>query len=352
MTTAWFILVAFMLTAYVVLDGFDIGAGVLHIVIARTDEERRTVLQAIGPVWDGNEVWLIAAGGTIFLAFPLLYASSFSGFYLPLMVLLWLLVGRGISIEFRAHLQSVIWTNFFDGVFSFSSGLLAIFYGAAFANVIRGVPLNSDHYFFEPLWTDFRVGPNPGILDWYTCLGALLALVSLSMHGALFLNLKTEGKLQSRARGMAIALWVAVVLFTIVETASTLLLRPELQTNYLHHPAWFMIPIIVVSGLILVIYFLAKNRDAAALCASGAFLAAMVVGAAVGLYPTVLPASGNPQYSLTIYDAAASPESLRLGLYWWFPGIAIAITYFVFVYRMFRGKASESVSAENQRAPI
>ena len=342
MATVWFILVAFMITAYVVLDGFDIGSGVLHLLIARTDEERRSVLQAIGPVWDGNEVWLIAAGGTLFLAFPLLYASSFSGFYLPLMVLLWLLVGRGISIEFRAHLQSVIWTSFFDGAFSFSSALLAIFYGAAFANVVRGVPLNSDHYFFEPLWTNFRVGPNPGILDWYTCLGAVLALLALSMHGALFLNLKSEGKLRDRARWLAIALWVLVMLFTTMETTATLILRPELETNYLRYPEWFIIPIIVAAGLMLILYFLAKNQDAGALYASGAFLGAMIVGAAVALYPTVLPASGNPQYSLTIYDAAASPESLRLGLYWWLPGIAVAITYFVFVYRMFRGKVSAS----------
>ncbi len=340
METVWFILVAFMITAYVVFDGFDIGAGALHMLIARTDDERRTILKAIGPIWDGNEVWLIAAGGTLFLAFPLLYASSFSGFYLPLMVLLWLLVGRGISIEFRAHLQSVIWTSFFDGVFCFSSALLAIFYGAAFANVIRGVPLNPDHYFFEPLWTNFRVGSNPGILDWYTCLGALVALLALSMHGALFLNVKTEGRLQNRARWLAIALWVAVVLFTTMETTATLVLRPELERNYMHHPEWCIIPIIVAAGLVLIIYFLAKRRDAAALYASGAFLGAMVVGAAVGLYPTVLPSSGDPRASLSIYDAGASPESLRLGLHWWLPGIAIAITYFVFVYRMFRGKAS------------
>jgi cytochrome bd ubiquinol oxidase subunit II len=342
MPTVWFILVAFMITAYVVLDGFDIGAGAWHMLLARTDEERRTVLNAIGPVWDGNEVWLIAAGGTLFLAFPLLFASSFSGFYMPLMVLLWLLIGRGISIDFRTHLKSIIWTSFFDGLFSFSSALLAIFYGAAFANVIRGVPLNAEHFFFAPLWTNFRVGPNPGILDWYTCVAALLALLALSMHGALFLNLKTEGKLRDRARLLAIWLWVAVSIFTVIETSASLKIRPELARNYLLYPEWFIIPLTVAIGLGLTLYFLLRARDNAALYASGAFLAAMVVGAAVGLYPAVLPASGNPQNTLTIYDAAAPPASLRLALYWWIPGIAIAITYFVFMYRMFRGKAAAS----------
>lgn len=340
MRTLWFILVAFMLAAYVVLDGFDIGAGALHLVIARTDEERRIVLSAIGPVWDGNEVWIIAAGGTLFLAFPLLYASSFSGFYMPLMVLLWLLVGRGISIEFRSRVQSPVWTSFFDGVFSISSVLLAIFYGAAFANVIRGVPLDSGHFFFVPFWTNFRVGANPGILDWYTCIAACFAMLALSMHGAIFMNLKTEGSIQLRARIVSMWLWFTVVLLTVTETAVSLLIRPELKTNYLRYPEWFIIPFVVVAAIFLVPYFVTKGRRRAALYASGVFLGMMIVGAAVGLYPTVLPASGNPDYNLTIYNAAASEASLRLAVYWWLPGIAIAMAYFAFLYRSFRGKAS------------
>jgi cytochrome bd ubiquinol oxidase subunit II len=340
MPTVWFILVALIITAYVVLDGFDIGAGILHLFVGRTDEDRRVVLNAIGPVWDGNEVWLIAGGGTLFVAFPLLYASSFSGFYLPLMVLLWLLVGRGISIEFRKHLTLPVWTTFFDGAFVFSSALLAIFYGAAFANVIRGVPLNADHFFFEPLWTTFRVGPNPGILDWYTSLAAVLALFALALHGALFLNLKTEAPIQKRARWAAMASWPFVLLLTVIQTVATILIRPGLERNYLRQPAWFVIPFAVATALILIPYCLAKSKDLAAFYASGAYLAAMILGGAVALYPQVLPASGDPQYSLTIYQAAASAASLRLGLYWWLPGIALAIAYFVFLYRMFRGKVA------------
>ena len=340
MPTVWFILVAFMITAYVVLDGFDIGTGILYLVVARTDEERRTVLRAIGPVWDGNEVWIIAGGGTLFLAFPLLYASSFSGFYLPLMVLLWLLVGRGISIEFRTHLQQPIWTSFFDGLFAFASALLAVFYGAAFANVIRGVPLNADHYFFAPLWTNFRIGPEPGILDWYTIVAGLLGFLALAMHGALFLNMKTEGAVQSRARWLATFLWAGVLVFTGIESAATLLIRPELKTNYLQHPVWFIIPLLVAGSLLLVPYFLSLDQELAAFYASGTFVGVLVIGAAVALYPTVLPASGNPDNSLTIYNAVAAEDSLRLALYWWLPGIAIAIGYFIFIYRMFRGKVT------------
>src|ERR1700722_16000404 len=153
----WFWLVAAMLVMYVVLDGFDIGVGVLHLFVAKTNDERRMALASIGPVWDGNEVWLIAGGGTLYFAFPLVYASSFSGFYLPLMIVLWLLILRGVSIELRGHIDHEVWRSFFDGLFFVASALLAIFFGAALANVIRGVPLGADNYFFLPLWTNWRV---------------------------------------------------------------------------------------------------------------------------------------------------------------------------------------------------
>src|ERR1700686_4089351 len=156
MASLWFWIVAAMITTYVVLDGFDLGAGAIYLMAAKTNGERRRVLRAIGPVWDGNEVWLIAAGGTLFFSFPLLYASSFSGFYLPLIMVLWLLMLRGISIELRSRIDNPVWLAFWDGLFFLGSALLAIFYGAAMANVIRGVPLDSNHYFFEALWTDFN----------------------------------------------------------------------------------------------------------------------------------------------------------------------------------------------------
>ena len=216
MATIWFMIVAVMVAMYVLLDGFDIGAGAVHLLIAKNDKERRTVLRAIGPVWDGNEVWLLAAGGTLYFAFPLLYASSFSGFYLPLIIVLWLLMLRGIGIEFRSHLQDGLWTSAFDVIFSVASILLAIFFGAALGNVVRGVPLNADGYFFEPLWTNFRVGVNNGILDWFTVLTGVVALVTLVVHGSLYLATKTEGELNARARKVASVLWPVQLLVTIL----------------------------------------------------------------------------------------------------------------------------------------
>ena len=201
METTWFCLVSVMIGVYVVLDGFDLGAGIVHLFIARTDAERRAVFASIGPVWDGNEVWLLAAGGTLYFAFPALYASSFSGFYLPLTIVLWLLILRGISIEFRNHVESLVWQPLWDAVFASSSALLAIFFGAALGNVVRGVPLDSSGEFFLPLWTDFAAGSDAGILDWYTILIAVAALLTLAVHGALWVALKTAGDLESRVRG-------------------------------------------------------------------------------------------------------------------------------------------------------
>ncbi len=338
MATVWYILLAFMLTAYVVLDGFDLGAGVLHLLIARTNEQRRLVLRTIGPVWDGNEVWLLAAGGTLYFAFPVLYASAFSGFYLPLMMVLWLLILRAIGIEFRMHLETAVWRGFFDGVLVISSVLLTIFFGAAFGNVLRGVPLDATGYFFAPLWTNWRVGPDPGILDWYTVIAAVVALVTLTLHGAHYVALKTEDPLRERARRVAAILWPVLLALTFVSLIATISIRPQLAANYHDHPIGLVVPVIVFGSMAAMLYFRTHGKDRGAFLSSSAYLIAMLGGAAFALYPNVLPASGDPAHSLTIYNTATGMYSLRLGLFWWVPGMILAIGYFVFVYRMFRGK--------------
>lgn len=338
METAWFILVAFMLVAYVVLDGFDLGAGIINHLVARTHDERRIVLRAIGPVWDGNEVWLIAAGGALFFAFPLLYASSFSGFYLPLMMVLWLLMLRGVGIELRSHVHDPLWWSFFDFVFSVSSLLLAIFFGAAIGNVVRGVPLNAQGFFFEPLWTNFRAGANPGILDWYTVLTGILALITLTVHGAHYLALKTEGEVHQRSQRVALKAWWILVLMTVVSLAATLYVRPQVLANFRLRPWGWIIPVVVVVSLPLMRRFAAKGKFLAAFLASAGYIAAMLGGAAFAMYPYLLPASTDPMYGLTIYNAKTGAYSLSVGLIWWGLGMILALAYFTFIYRSFRGK--------------
>jgi cytochrome bd ubiquinol oxidase subunit II len=338
MPTVWFIIVSVMIAAYVVLDGFDLGAGIIYLIAARTSEERRKILRSIGPVWDGNEVWLLAAGGTLYFAYPQLYASAFSGFYLPLMMVLWLLMLRGIGIELRAHMENPVWQGFFDVIFCVSSVLLAIFFGAALGNVIRGVPLRADGYFFEPLWTNFRLGPQPGILDWYTVMAGVVALVTLTAHGALYVTLKTDGELGRRARGFAIGVWPVQLVLTLLSLAATWFVRPTIKENYLAYPIGFLIPIVVFGSLVMILVATRQGKELRAFLASCIYITGMLVGAVFALYPVVLPASTDPAYSLTIYNSAAGHHGLSVGLVWWTLGMILTVGYFVFVYRMFRGK--------------
>jgi len=340
MLFTWFWLVAIMITGYVVLDGFDLGAGVIHLFVAKTDQERRTVLRTVGPVWDGNEVWLVASGGTLYFAFPLLYASGFSGFYLPLMIVLWLLILRGVGIELRTHLDSPVWRGFFDGCFALSSILLTVFFGAALGNVIRGVPLKGDGYFFLPLWTNWNVGAQPGVLDWYTVIAGVVALVALTIHGAHYVAMKTSGNVNARSRTIAARLWPVLILITIVSLIATLSIHPGLLDNYKRFPVLYIIPVAVVAALFAMFSFRRKNNDTGAFLSSGAYLVFMLVGAAVAVYPNLLVSTTDQALNITVYNAHTGWYSLRIGLVVWGIGMTLAVGYFVFVYRMFKGKVS------------
>ena len=334
----WFWLVAVMIVGYVVLDGFDLGVGVLHLFLVRTEEERRTNLASIGPVWDGNEVWLIAGGGTLYFAFPLLYASAFSGFYLPLMIVLWLLILRGVSLELRNHIDVGVWRALLDGIFGLSSAMLTIFFGAALANVLRGVPLQADGYFFLPLWTNWQPGAHPGILDWYTVVGGLLALVALTLHGALWLTIKASGDLEERARRVVTPLWLVLALLTLVSLAATIAVRPTSLNNYFNYPASFIIPIGVVGTMIAIWMFNRKAEPLKAFLSSCCYLFLMLAGACWGLYPTLLPATTGADLDITLARALSGTRTLEVGLAWWGFGMALACGYVVFVYSKFRGK--------------
>jgi cytochrome bd ubiquinol oxidase subunit II len=338
MGTIWFCLVAIMIAGYVVLDGFDIGVGILHLYLARSDDERRVLIRSIGPVWDGNEVWLIAAGGTLYFAFPVLYAASFSGFYLPLMMVLWLLILRGVAIEFRSHVGSHIWSVFWDAVFSLASILLAVFFGAALGNVARGVPLDASGNFFEPLWTNFQPAGQTGILDWYTILIGVASLVTLALHGAAWLTWRTTDELRDRAHATASLLWWIVAALTVVVTFTSFHLLPVGLLSFRVHPFGFILPMLAIAGLLGVKLYLRTEQEALAFAASCIYIVGMLTSVTFTLYPNVLPATTGRNNNLTIFNAKAADYGLKIGLIWWLIGMSLAVTYTIVTYTKFAGK--------------
>ncbi|HEX7784787.1 MAG TPA: cytochrome d ubiquinol oxidase subunit II [Methylomirabilota bacterium] len=335
----WYAIVALMFAIYVALDGFDLGAGILSPLVARADAERRQVLAAIGPYWDGNEVWLLAGGAALFLAFPRVLASGISGFYFAIFLLLWCLVGRGLAIELRSHVADPLWRAAWDFAFAGSSTLLAVFLGAAFGNLMRGVPLDTNGWFALPLFTDFTAREPVGILDWYTMLTAVFALVALAGHGALFLAWKTDGPVHDRSRRLARGLWIAVAALWPVVTLASQAVNPALFPGMGRRWLAILAALIAVGGIVTVFLRMGKGTGFGAFLASAAFLLGIIGASAASYFPVMLRATGGDALSMTAYTGGGDEASLRIAMRWFLIGLPLAVLYFVIVFRLHRGKA-------------
>jgi cytochrome d ubiquinol oxidase subunit II len=332
LATLWFCFAGFSLAAYVVLDGFDLGAGLVAPLVAKTPDERRLVAASIGPVWDGNEVWLLASGGTLVFAFPELYAVSVSGFYLPVMLLMWLFTLRALGIEMRHQLSHPLWEEAWGVAFSTSSLLIALFLGVALGNVVRGVSIDEGGRFFAPLWTDLRVGDDAGVLDWYTVLVGLLGVSVLGLHGSLWLGHRTRGPVRERAEALARRGVPIVIVLLAVVTVATLAVQPLVLASLRGRPWGAAFPAMSLAALAFAARSLFAKKLERAFWGSSAFVAALFASAAFGVYPYVLPARVASR-GLTVDAAKTSSYALTTGLGWWLPGMAIAVGYFVFTYR-------------------
>jgi cytochrome bd ubiquinol oxidase subunit II len=324
--TVFFIVLAFMIATYVVLDGFDLGVGALHRILGRTDPERDEATSLIGPIWDGNEVWLIAGGGVLFLAFPKAYAAAFSGLYFGLILVLWLLIGRGLGIEMRHQIDHPLWRAAWDTVFWLSSAALAFVFGIALGNVVRGVPLGPDGYFHLTLFH---------ILNWYALLIGLFGLVVLSAHGAHFLAWRATASLANRARIWARRLWCGEVLLILGCAWPTYSVRSTMVTSFGDHPWRLVFPILALGALAAELAWQRAGRWSRAFLASCAFIVGLLTTMAAGLYPYILPAHEHRPYGLTVDNAATGHHALAVAIVWWSIAIALAIVYFTVVYRLF-----------------
>jgi cytochrome d ubiquinol oxidase subunit II len=335
--TLWFLVLTVMLAGYAVLDGFDLGVGALHLLLARTPAERETAIAAIGPVWNGNEVWLLAAGGSMVVAFPHLYAAAFSGFYLALMIVLWLLVLRGIAIEFRHQVDHPMWRDAWDVTFCLSSALLAVLFGAAVGNVLRGVPFDIEG--------NFR-GSFALLLNPFALLCGVLSLFALGLHGAAYLAMKTDGPLQQRARRSVVPLWIGMVVLLAAVTGASFVVQPGFTGNFARWPVLALVPLLGAAAAISMPLFRRSGRDTATFLSSATLIVCVLGSAAAGLYPRLLPGlPGSAISGLDIHNAASSARSMTIALGVYLFGMAIVIVYLVNVYRVWGGKATTGYHA-------
>lgn len=340
METVWFCLLAIVAAVYGILDGYDLGVGILSPFVGRTHQERAAAHATILPVWDGNEVWLIAGGAILFFVFPAAYAAAFAGFYLAFFVLLWLLIPRGLALEMRGHVEHPLWRDFCDGVFFAASLALGLVYGVALGNVLRGVPLDQSGYFFVPFWTVMGLGPRPGVFDWYTVLIGLGGLAVLVVHGGAFLAFRSAEPIRRRAlaamrRGAlpAASLVIAAVLVTPW-------VNPWLLHNYWRHPWAYAVPAAAGLSILAMVVLAWARRALATFIASSLLILLLVASAALSLYPALLVATTDRAYDLTIHNSATTQYGMAVGLIWGAMGLVLASLYSAFAHYLFRRRVS------------
>jgi cytochrome d ubiquinol oxidase subunit II len=328
----WFFLLGALFIGYSILDGFDLGVGAWHLR-ARRDEERRTMLNAIGPVWDGNEVWLISAGGVLFGAFPSVYATVFSGFYLALMLVLLVLMLRAVAFEFRSKQESPRWRSAWDIVFSLSSIAAAILFGVALGNILRGIPLDENFLYAD----SFLALLNP-----YALLIGVLSLAMFAYHGALYVVLKAPGELEQRARRWADSAGPVYLILFLIASGFTVALHPHLLRNYSNAAILWIVPLLAIAAIALSIVLHRRGQGRHSFIASSLSIALMWILAGSGLYPDLVPALGTPEQSINISNGASPDSTLLAMLVISALSFPFVLGYTIWVYRVFKGKVDVS----------
>ncbi len=338
MVEAWFAILCLMLAMYAVLDGWNIGSGIVQFLVARAPAERRLVISAIGPLWTWHEVWLVASGGVLFVAFPSVLATALPGFYLAVFVLLWCLIGRGLSLEFGGHLEDALWRTFWDVAFSVVNLLIAVLLGAALGNLIRGVPLGPSGKFSLAFFTDFRTQGEVGILDWYTILVAVFTVVCVAAHGASYLVWRTEGAVRDRSLGLSRRLWFAVFVLMPAITMATAAVRPDMFAEMARRPPAWLAVALAVAGSIAVVSGQRQGKERLAFLGGCAFILGLLGAAAASVFPVMLHSTLGAEHSVTAYSGAVTGPGLAIASVWWPVAFIFSVGYSVFVARQFKGK--------------
>lgn len=328
LNTIWFILIGVLLAGYAILDGFDLGLGAIYLFV-KSDTERRTLLNSIGPVWDGNEVWLVTGGGALFAAFPHVYATVFSGFYTAFMLLLFMLIFRAVAIEFRSKQPGARWRKSWDIAFSVSSIMIAFLMGIALGNIITGIPIGADKEFAGTFWD---------LLHPYTITVGITTVALFMMHGTIYATMKTEGELENKLKG-----WInnSIIFFIIMYaliTMATLIYYPYMVQHFKDMPVLFFVAVLNMLAIANIPREIHHNREFLAFLSSGAAIFLLLTLFAIGIFPNIVLSSLNPEYSLTLYNAASSRKTLEIMLIIALIGIPFVLAYTISIYWIFRGK--------------
>jgi len=327
----WFFLWGLLWAVYFISDGFDLGIGSLLPFLGKSENDRKVMIHAMGPLWDGNEVWLLTAGGVTFAAFPAVYAVMFSSLYSALMLVLFALIIRGVSFEFRSKVESAGWRKLWDGCLFVGSLAPAILLGVAFANIFRGIPIDQKGIYHGTLFT---------LLNPYGLLGGILFLSLFLVHGSLWLSIKSEGDLHDRAVNTAHKLWYALLVVAVVFLIATKFATP-LYDNYMAHPALFLVVLVTVAALLGTKVFLKTGALWKAWFSSALTIIGATFFGVIGLYPNLFPSSINSQYSLTAHNASSSPLTLKIMLIVALIFVPIVLAYQVWTYHLFKGKVTD-----------
>ena len=325
----WYVLIGVLLTGYAILDGFDLGVGILHL-FHKDDLSRRISLNSIGPVWDGNEVWLVTGGGALFAAFPEVYATVFSGFYLALILLLFALVFRAVAIEMRSKQPMPWWRAMWDWSFSIASIVAPLLFGVAMGNMVQGIPLDAHHNYAGSFFT---------LLNPYALLMGVTTVALMAMHGSIYLCMKTEGAMHDSVRKLVNPAMVAFILCYVILTLATILYIPHINESVRDEPIYGVLVILSIAALAYIPYAIRRKRDGRAFIASMVMIVLMMTLFAASMFPYMVLSTLDPaKDSLTIYNAASSPKTLGIMLIICAIGMPMVVTYTISIYWIFRGK--------------
>ncbi len=352
MEVFWFIAIAIVLAMFFILDGYDFGAGIIHLFFAKKEKDKEVITKSAGLFWDSNEVWLVAAGGMLFMAFPTFYASVFSGFYLPLIIVLWLIIFRAIGLEFRGQFNYQMWKDIWDKSFGVSSLLLALFFGIALGNIVRGVNLGAvengvstheGHYFFLPLW-DSSFSPlasHPGVIDWFTIIIGVISVVTLAIHGANWIILKTNSSINNKLKGVIFKLNILLAVLTIFSLYVWQFVNPNSLDNFFNKPYLLVFPVIYLIGLIGLFFIKKIKKDMHAFVLSTFLILGGITSSLASLFPVILPSTNTKHESLTIYNTATSEYGLSVALIWGIIGFILLFVYMIIQKKLMGGKVDK-----------